>query len=151
MPIDHAYIGREYPPIYYEVGREKIREYARAVGDLNPLYLDDEVGRNGPFGDIIAPPAMASQFTLLPSDQLFTDPTLGVDYQMLVHAEQEYHFCAPVRPGDVLVVKGRIKDIYEKRTLQFLIWETEVVNQRGENVVTGTATMVIRPRPKQES
>ncbi len=149
MPLDHAYIGREYPPILYEMGREKIREYAHAVGDLNPLYLDDEAGRAGPFGDIIAPPAMASQFTLLPTDQLLNDPILGIDYQMLVHAEQDYQFFAAVRPGDMLAVKGRIKDIYERRSLQFLIWETEVTNQLGEKVVTGIATMVIRPRPKE--
>lgn len=152
MPIDHRFIGREYPAISYEMGREKIREYARAVGDLNPLYLDEEAGRQSPYGDTIAPPAMASQYAVLPADLLFHDTEVAVDYEMLLHGDQDYQYFQVVRPGDRLQVKGRIKDIYEKRSLQFMIFESEVSNQRGEKVTVATSTFVIRPRtnPGQE-
>jgi acyl dehydratase len=146
VPIDHRFIGREYPAISYEMGREKIREYARAVGDLNPLYLDEEYGRQSPYGDMIAPPAMASQYAVMPADLLFHDDEVGVDYEMLVHGEQDYQYFQVVRPGDRLQITGRIKDIHEKRSLQFVIFETEVVNQRGEKVVVATGSFVIRPR-----
>jgi len=146
VPIDHRFIGREYPAISYEMGREKIREYARAVGDLNPLYLDEEAGRQSPYGDMIAPPAMASQYAVLPADLLFHDEEVGVDYEMLLHGDQDYQYFQVIRAGDRLQVKGRIKDIYEKRSLQFMIFESEVSNRRGEKVTVATSTFVIRPR-----
>ncbi len=151
MPIDHSFVGREYPVVVYEMGREKIREYARAVGDLNPLYLDEEAGRASPYGDMVAPPAMASQYALMPADYLFHDEEVGVDYRMLVHGEQDYQFFQVVRPGDRLHIKGRIKDIYEKRSLQFVEFQTEVTNQRGEKVTVATATFVIRPREEAKA
>lgn len=146
MPVDHRFIGRQYPAIGYEMGREKIREYARAVGDLHPLYLDEEAGRRSPYGDMIAPPAMASQYAVLPAELLIHDEEVGIDFQMVLHADQDYQYFRVVRPGDRLQVKGRIKDIFEKRSLQFIIFETEVSNQRGEKVTVATSTFVIRPR-----
>ena len=150
MPIDHRFIGREYPAISYEMGREKIREYARAVGDLNPLYLDEDAGRQSPYGDMIAPPAMASQYAVLPADLLFHDDEVGVDYAMLVHGEQDYQYYQVVRPGDRLEIVGRIKEIYEKRSLQFVTFESEVTNQHGEKVVVATGSFVIRPRGEEQ-
>ena len=146
MPVDHRFIGREYPAIGYEMGREKIREYARAVGDLNPLYLDEEAARRSLYGDMIAPPAMASQYAVLPAALLINDEEVGIDFQMVLHADQDYRYYEVVQPGDRLQVKGRIKDIHEKRSLQFIIFETEVSNQRGETVAIATSTFVIRPR-----
>jgi acyl dehydratase len=146
MPIDRRFVGKEYPAIVYEMGREKIREYARAVGDLNPLYLDEQAGRASPHGDMVAPPTMASQYALMTVEQLFQDDELALDVEMVVHSEQDYRFFRPVRPGDRLQVKGRIKDLADKRGLQFVVFETEVTNQRGEKVTEATATLLVRPR-----
>ena len=78
MLIDHSFIGKEYSPISYEMGREKIKEYARAVGDLNPLYLDEDAAAGSQFGDIIASPAMAALFRLPGAWlSLRTDPETG--------------------------------------------------------------------------
>jgi acyl dehydratase len=133
------------------MGREKIREYARAVGDVNPLYLDEQAGRASVHGDMVAPPAMASQYTLLAAEQLVLDAAVGVDLTMLVHVDQEYRYLALVRPGDRLTVQGRIKDIYEKRSLQFVVFETTVSNERGEPVTLATSTFLIRPRQREQA
>lgn len=151
LPIDHSFIGKEYPSVTYEMGREKIREYANAVGDANPLYLDEEFGRASAYGDTIAPPAMASQYSLLVAGDLIGDPDLNIDFPMLLHYEQDYEYFNPVRPGDRLTVRGRIKDIYERRTLQLVVFETEVTNQRGEKVTVATSTFLIRPREEAKA
>ena len=142
--IDHKFIGREYEPTVYEIGREKMREYARAVGDESPLIMDNEVGRASEYVDCIAPPAFASVYNLMGAAQLFFDPEVKLNMAMLVHGEQEFEFHKPVKPGDVITTKGRIVDIMEKGNNDLLVYEARSVNRDGELVTVGRATFVIR-------
>ncbi len=77
--IDHKFIGKEYPPTEYEIGREKIKEYARAIGDSNPIYFDREVGRKSKYGDNIAVPNFAAVYNLMGCAQMFFDPELKLN------------------------------------------------------------------------
>jgi len=142
--IDHKYIGKEYPPDEYEIGREKMKEYARAVGDMNPCYHDRAFGASSEYGDNIAPPVFASVYNLLGAAKVFVDPELNLNFLMLVHGEQEFEWLKPVKPGDVLTTTGRIADIYEKGSNDFVVYEARSVNQDGELVTIGRATFVIR-------
>jgi len=91
MPVDQSYIGRVYPPTPpYEVGREKIREFASAIGDPNPLYREVEAARGAGYPDLIAPPTFAVVLTLPAGHQVVSDPDLGIDYSRGVHGEQRF-------------------------------------------------------------
>ncbi|HET8577721.1 MAG TPA: MaoC family dehydratase N-terminal domain-containing protein, partial [Methylomirabilota bacterium] len=115
MPIsvNTAVKGKEYPPFAVTVERGKIKEFARAIGDLSPFYLDDAVGRASEWGDIIAPPTFPVTFRheAASSEALLVD--LGVDVSRLLHGEQEFEYFKPIRPGDTLLVRTRVTDIYE--------------------------------------
>lgn len=67
MALDQTFVGRTYPPTEpYEVGREKIREFAVAVGDENPVYTDPEAAKAFGHQDVIAPPTFVFAITSRP-------------------------------------------------------------------------------------
>lgn len=158
MALDKKFIGKKYGPTVYEVGVEKLREFAYAIGggvpssgftgkrpaDLHPYLWDAEAAKAGPYGGIIGLPNFAVVFSIGPFGQAVTDPELGINLLYLVHGEQEFEFLAPIRPGDVMTSTGVITDIFDKVGKDFLILTTESKNQRGEVVVRGTWTAVIR-------
>ena len=142
--IDQKFIGKEYPVTVYEIGREKMKEYAVAVGDMNPMYNDREVGKKSKYGDNIAPPNFAAVYNLMGCAQVFFDPELKLNMAMLVHGEQDFEFIKPVKPGDVITTTGKIVDIMAKGNNDLVVFEGRSVNQEGELVTVGRATFVIR-------
>lgn len=144
--IDHKFIGKKYPPVEYEIGKEKIKEFALATGDENPLYLDDDYAKDSKFGEIIAPPMFAVVYAKEPVKSMLLDPELGLNLIMLVHGEEEFEFLEIVRPGDVITTEGWIGNVYEKeeKKLDFLIYETVSSNQEGKIVCKVKWTFVIR-------
>ena len=142
--IDEKFVGKEYPATEYEIGREKMKEYAAAVGDMNSLYYDREVGGKSEYGDNIAPPNFAAVYNLMGCAQMFFDPDLGLNMAMLVHGEQEFEFVKPVKPGDVITTSGKIAEIKSKGNNDIIVFEGRSVNQDGELVTVGQATFVIR-------
>lgn len=145
MPvIDKKFMGKEYPATEYEIGREKMKEYARAVGDENPLYHDREAGAASGYGDNVAPPLFASVYNLMGCAQMFFDPELKLNMAMLVHGEQEFEFHEPVKPGDLITTTGRIAEIKEKGNNDIVVYEARSLNQDGDLVTVGRATFVIR-------
>lgn len=158
MPINPKYKGRSYGPYRYEVGLEKIREFAVAISPavlpyeqarhdpkkLRPVYHDVEAGKASRHGSVVAPPTFCVNFAMVPFLQAVTDPDLGINLPMLLHGEQGFEFLDVVRPGDVMTTTGTITDIYERAQKDFVICTTESKNQTGKLVVRGTWTAVIR-------
>jgi acyl dehydratase len=157
MPLDKRFIGRKYGPYTYTLGVEKLREFALAAGGgypgvagtevpphVSPLLYDEQAARAGPYGDVIASPTFAVVFAIRPFGAAIVDPELGVDVVRLVHGEQELELLDVLRPGDVLTTTGQIEDIYDKSDKDFLVVTTESRNARGELVVRGRWTAVIR-------
>ncbi len=150
MPVDPKYKGKKYLPAYkYEVGLEKIKEYAMAVGDLNPLYINEEEAAKSKYGGIIAPPTFAAVYARGPAGQALFDPELSLDLPMLVHGEQEFEFFEVVKPGDVILTEGEILDIFEKTsstgTLDFVVVGSTSRRKKDQKVVcTGKWTFVVR-------
>ena len=142
--IDPKFIGKKYSPMTYEVGKEKIKEYARAVGDLNPLYVDEEQAKSSQYGRIIAPPLFAAIYARELLQNWALDPELSLNLPMIVHGEQEFEFFKVVKAGDVITTEGRIAEIYEKKGLDFIALETISTNQRGEKVTRAIWRMIIR-------
>ncbi|MFE3515499.1 MaoC family dehydratase N-terminal domain-containing protein [Streptomyces sp. NPDC059166] len=103
MPLDSAFAGRVYPPTEpYEVGREKIREFARAVGADHPAHHDPGAARELGHRDVLAPPTFLAVLMQRATDPVVYDPELGLDYYRVVHRDQRFSFTRPVYAGDVL-------------------------------------------------
>src|SRR5690606_29498384 len=103
MAINRELLGREYPsPEPYEVTRGKIREFAEAIGDANPVYTDPEAARKAGHPDVVAPPTFPIILSMAGAGQAVLDPELGLDFSMVVHGEQRFRYSRPVRAGDAV-------------------------------------------------
>ena len=141
--IDPKFIGKTYEPVKYTVGVEKIKEYALAVGETNPLYLDEEKAAAGPYGCVVAPPVFAVVYSKeLVSSHIF-DTEIDLNLAMLVHGEQEFEFHQVVRAGDVVITDGKIVDVQNKEKLDVITLKT-YSRVEGELATTGRYTFVVR-------
>jgi acyl dehydratase len=148
ISINTSIKGKDYAPYVVHVERGKIKEFARAIGDLSPFYLDDEVGRASPWGDIIAPPTFAITFRDERADTGALLKDLGTDISRILHGEQEFEHYKPIRPGDTLLCRGRISDVYEKSgksgPMAFVVRETTVTDADNEVVARVRGITVVR-------
>jgi acyl dehydratase len=137
-------IGNTGKPVTMHVERGKIREFARAIKDPNPIYFDEAFARaHG--GGIMPPPTFT--MTLGFWDDGRNRPLLTYDVRRLLHGEQEFEYLAPIYAGDVLTATGRVSDVYEKAgsrggTMTFGVIETTFTNQRGEPVLISRSTLI---------
>ncbi|MGA5823293.1 FAS1-like dehydratase domain-containing protein [Kitasatospora sp. NPDC094028] len=145
MALDPSFIGRSYPPTEpYEVGREKIREFAVAIGDANPAYTDAEAAKALGHPDVIAPPTFPFAITYRAAGQVVEDPELGLDYSRVVHRDQQFRYTRPVVAGDRLAVVVTIDAIKSLAGNDVLTVRGEVTDVTGEHVVTSVMTLVAR-------
>jgi acyl dehydratase len=140
--------GKEYAPFVVTVERGKIKEFARAIGDLSPFYLDDTIGRASEWGDIIAPPTFPTTFRDEHADTGAMLKDLGVDISRILHGEQEFEQKKPIRPGETYLCRTRIADIYEKAgrsgPMAFVVRETTVTDGENDIVTVMRGITVIR-------
>ena len=145
MPLDASFVGRVYPPTPpYEVGREKIREFADAIGDPNPAYRSQAAARALGYPDVIAPPTFPIVLTFPASRQVIADPELGLDYSRVVHGEQRFVYQRPIRAGDALTVVVSVEGIRAAAGNEVITTKGEVHAIDGETVVTAFSTLVAR-------
>jgi acyl dehydratase len=145
MPLDRSFVGRVYPPTEaYEVSREKIREFADAINDPNPVYRDRDAARALGHQDVIAPPTFAIVITLPAGHQVIMDPDLGIDYSRVVHGEQRFVHARPVRAGDALRVVVTVEDILAAAGNDVVTTSAEVSTVGGEPVLRAYSTIVVR-------
>ena len=144
MPVDVSAKGKQYPPFEYEVGKEKIREYAQAVGEDNPVYFDREAAKAAGFRDVPAPPMFAVVYSSGSVAPAIFDPDVGLDFAMMVHGGQEFVWGEPVCSGDVITTVNEFKDYSEKDDKKFFVFESVSTNQDGQEVCRGTWTNIVR-------
>ncbi len=144
MPVNTQAIGKTYDPVNYAVGREKIREYARAVGETNPLNLDVGAARAAGYADVVAPPMFAVVYSAPAVGPPIFDPEIELNFAMMVHGGQEFVWGAPVVAGDEITTTASVKDISESSGRGCYVFESLSTNQRGEEVCRGTWTNIVR-------
>jgi len=144
MAIDTKFIGKTYPSSTYEVGKEKIKEYAKAIKNLDPHYVDDDFAKKSKYGTIIAPPTFAVVFGAYLIEPVFMDKELNLNMAMLVHGEQELEFLDIVKAGDSITTTAKIVDIKNKEKLDVISVEIKSKNQHGNDVCRGIYTFVVR-------
>ncbi|MCK9364069.1 MAG: MaoC family dehydratase N-terminal domain-containing protein [Syntrophales bacterium] len=144
MSIDTKFIGKTYPAYTYEVGKEKIKEYAKAIKNLDPHYLDDDFAKKSKYGAIIAPPTFAVVIGAYLIEPVFLDKDLNLNMPMIVHGEQELEFLEVIKAGDCITSSARIVAIKNKEKLDVIAIEVKSTNQRGQEVCRGIYTFVAR-------
>jgi acyl dehydratase len=143
MALNRDFIGRDFPPSEpYEVSRVKIREFADAIGDPNPVYRDQEAAKAAGHPDVIAPPTFPIVISL--TVDALTDPELGLDFTMVVHGEQRFEYQRPVRAGDVLVTESTVSGIRSIGRNERLDIQTVVRTVEGEHVCTAHNVLIER-------
>jgi acyl dehydratase len=145
VALDESFVGRKYPPTpVYEVGREKIREFADAIGDPNPVYRDPAAARALGHPDVIAPPTFPIVLSMRAGAQVVLDPDLGLDYSRVVHGEQRFVYTRPVRAGDRLTVTVSVESIRSAAGNDLLTTRGDIATVDGEPVLTTYSTLVAR-------
>jgi acyl dehydratase len=144
MPVDDSAKGKSFPPFEYEVGKEKIAEYARAVGEDNPVYFERDKAREAGFRDVPAPPMFAVVYSAGAMAPAITDPEVGINLMAMVHGGQEFSWGEPVCAGDTITTTAKVVDISEKDGKGFYVFESVSTNQEGQEVVRATWTNIVR-------
>ena len=144
MAVNTAAIGKTYPASVYAVGREKIREYASAVGETNPLYLDVDAARAAGYADVIAPPMFAVVYQGRAVAPALFDPEVGIDFSHMLHAGQEFEWGPVVVAGDEITTTTTVAEIGERGGMGAYVFRTDSQNQRGEAVCTGIWRQLVR-------
>jgi acyl dehydratase len=135
---------KTWGPVTYAVGREKVREYARAVGETNPLHLDLDAAREAGHDDLVAPPMFAVVYTSPAIGPAMLDPDVGMDFARMVHGAQEFTWGPLVVAGDEITTEVELADVSERGGMGFFVFESRSDNQDGERVSTGKWTCIVR-------
>ena len=145
MALNPDFAGRTYPPsAVYEVGREKIREFADAISDPNPVYRDPAAAQAYGHDDVIAPPTFPVIVSQRATAGAIFDPELGLDYSRVVHGEERFVYTRPVRVGDRLTATLTIETIRSVAGNDILGTRADVATESGEPVVTAYSTIIVR-------
>ena len=137
--------GRSYPATEpYLVGREKIREFARAVLATSPLNLDPDAARAAGYADVVAPPTFAVVVQEHTLAQLLGDPDAGIDFSRVVHGDQRFTFTRPIVAGDELTATLTVTGVKSLGGHSMVTAESAVVDAGGAHVVTAISTLVVR-------
>lgn len=145
MPLNRGYVGKQLPPTSpYQVGREKIREFAAAIGADDPAHHDLAAAQARGYPDLLAPPTFPVVATAAAGQRLREDPELGLDYSRVVHGDQRFAYTRPVVAGDELVATLTVEEITERRGHEFMTTRVELTTPAGEPVVTVWSKLVVR-------
>ena len=143
MSTENA-IGKTYPAFDYEVGREKIREYANAVGETNPVHHEGDAARAAGFRNVVAPPMFCVVYSAPAVGPGILDPEVGINLAAMVHGGQEFTWGEPVCAGDTITTQAKLVDVSERNGMGFYVFESVSTNQDGAETVRGTWTDIVR-------
>lgn len=155
MALNRALLGKTYTSAQpYQVSRPAIADFARAINDPDPRYLDPVVARAGGYPDVLAPPTFLAAVAARTRDGgPLHDPDLGLDYALVVHTEQRFTLHRPVVAGDELTLVARISQIKDIGANEMLGVETQICDAAGTAVATLMMSVLSRgsAAPKQTS
>jgi len=146
--IDKGVIGKEYPEFTFAVEKGKIREFATAIGDESPVFLDEKAAKEEGFEGLALPPSFPTVFSNFGGLMTKLLDDLKLDLAKILHGGQQYEYFETLKAGDVVTGKVRIADVFEKTgkggTMDFVVMETTYTNQNGKKVLVDTSTLIQR-------
>lgn len=144
MPVNSDLVGRTFPPTPpYLVGREKVREFARAVFATDPQHTDPEAARAQGYRDVVAPPTFAMVVQDLTLQQLLAEPDTGIALERTIHAEQRFRYSRPIVAGDELTGRLSITRVRAVGGNTMVTSEAEITDADGAHVVTATSVLLV--------
>jgi acyl dehydratase len=144
LAAEETNIGKTWNGFAYEVGLEKIREYANAIGEGNPVHHDRDAAHEAGFRDVVAPPMFAVVYSAGAMGPVMFDPDVGMNFARMLHGSQEFVWGEPVCAGDTITTDVEWKDKSEKDAKTFFVFESVSRNQDDQEVVRATWTNIVR-------
>jgi acyl dehydratase len=144
MAVASDAIGKTYPATTYAVGREKIREFALATGETEPLHLDLGAAYQAGYRDLVAPPMFCVVYAGAAIRPALFDPEVGIDFSRLVHGGQEFTWGPLVVAGDEISTTVTLTDVSARGPMGFYTFQTVSERGDGETVCTGVWTNIVR-------
>jgi acyl dehydratase len=145
VPVNPELAGRVFPPAPpYLVGREKIREFARAVFAASPPTMDVAAARAAGYPDLVAPPTFPVVIQETTLQQLLAEPDSGIDFSRVVHGDQRFTFSRPIVAGDELTATLTVVSVKSLGGHSMVTAESSIVDADGAHVVTAISTLVVR-------
>lgn len=137
-------VGREFPPTApYLVGREKVREFSRAVFAVDPQHFDPEIARSLGYADVVAPPTFAMVVQDITLQQLLAEPDSGIELSRVLHAEQRFSYTRPIVAGDELTATLSVSGLRAIGGNAMVTSEAEIRDAAGAHVVTATSVLLV--------
>lgn len=144
MPVNPDLVGRVFPPTpAYVVGREKVREFARAVFADDPQHTDPEAARALGYADVVAPATFAIVVAEGGLQQLLAEPDSGIVLSRTLHAEQRFQYTRPIVAGDELTAQIAVTGIRTLGGNAMVTSDTEIRDAAGGHVVTATSVLLV--------
>lgn len=145
MAVNAEYAGRSYPASApYEIGLEKVREFATAIGDANPAYHDLAAARALGYPSLVAPPTFVFTVTFAATRAAIEDPGLGLDYSRVVHGEQRFAYTRPLVAGDRITVSTTLESVRSVAGNDMVTARCDVLDEAGDQVATTWSVLVAR-------
>lgn len=137
-------MGRSFPPTSpYLVGREKIREFSRAVFATNPINTDVDAARAAGYADVVAPPTFAVVIQEGTLAQLLAEPDAGIELTRVVHGSQQFSYSRPIVAGDELTAQLSIESVKALAGNALVTAVSNITDATGAHVVTATSMLVV--------
>lgn len=142
--LDRSLIGRESEPVLHEVEKGAIRRFAEALGDPNPIYVDEGAARAAGYPALVAPPTFP---VVLTTNERFRH-SLDLGTRSILHGEQQFEYARPVLAGDRITVRSKVADVQERAgasgPMDVIVLEDEGRDEKGELVFRTRAMLILR-------
>lgn len=139
-------IGKVYEPFTMEVEKGRLRSFAKAIGESNPVYFDETAAREAGYRSILAPLTFPFVAAMEAEQPFVLLADMGIDKRKTVHGEQQFTYLKPIVAGDLLTGQQKIVEMYDKKggALTFIVTETRLTNQLNEAVCDMRTVIVVR-------
>lgn len=128
----------------FQVGRERIREFARAVKATHPIHFEVDAAHAAGYSDVVAPPTFAIILAQRADAALIEDPDSGIDFSRVVHADQRFTHHRPIVAGDELTTEVHVDNVRTMGSGAMLITREEITTVGGEAVATCVSSLLVR-------
>ncbi|MET0756703.1 MAG: (3R)-hydroxyacyl-ACP dehydratase subunit HadA [Mycobacterium sp.] len=151
MSLSSNIVGMHYRyPDHYEVGREKIREYATAVKNDDAAFFDDKAAADLGYHGLLTPLTFISVFGYQAQSAFFEDANIGITDAKIVQVDQELKFLRPIMAGDRLYCDVYVHSIRQAFGADIIVTKNVVTNQDGDVVQETYTTLAGRSGDGEE-
>ena len=144
--IDKKHIGRTTAPQTVDVEKGRLKFFAKAIGETDPVYTNENASKTAGYAALPAPPTFAFCLEMETNSLWDNIAAMGVPVGKILHGSQSFKYCAPILAGDQITFVTKVSDIYDKKggALEFIVEDTTAKNQDGTLVAELQRVIVVR-------